>query len=558
MATTTILVHAIVTEPGFATQTEVEAMLAQASTIYASAGLSFQLDSFEVDATPELQLDEGPLVATGPGPLYFELAREAKSCLHEGRIVVYLRRVDPTNLTAFKGGSYSSGTSNHVVLGAVSGTDFGHEVGHFFHLEGHTHHDVHTEAIYQAGKDYGYAAAEQKAIDIIKAEGGIHAFDGDAPRVGDTPPDPGPPLFQTGGWDVNGDANIPGEECGGTGTITLNVDGTNYVLAPDRHNIMSYFKHCNISHSITPDQQRIVKEALLTGNRRHLVGAGFAEGPSALVTAQGHIHVFARADDFNVWRNVWNGSSWSGWRDQLGPGVLTSGPASVSTPGGHLHVFARGRDENIWHTFFDGSPQWSSWRDDLGGGQLTSAPAAVVSGSDIHVFARGKDRAIWHTFWDGSAWSGWRSDLPSGTFTSGPTALLSGDGAIHVLAKGDDHDVWHAFWKHGVWTGWSSELGEGRLTSPPVAVSTGPHLHVLGRGADRQMWHTFWNGSTWSGWRQDLPAGTLLSGPGATVTPDGAIHVFAVGDDRTVLRCRGTGSGWSPWLTDMGNGTFQP
>jgi hypothetical protein len=49
-----------------------------------------------------------------------------------------------------------------------------------------------------------------------------------------------------------------------------------------------------------------------------------------------------------------NPPRWSGWRSELGPGTLSSGPAAVLSGGNVIHVFAEADDRNIWHNF------WSS------------------------------------------------------------------------------------------------------------------------------------------------------------------------------------------------------
>src|SRR6185436_190319 len=200
-----------------------------------------------------------------------------------------------------------------------------------------------------------------------------------------TPPDPGPPLFQPSGYTAGGSAVNPNEHC--SGTLSLVVGSKTYVLAPDRANIMSYFKGCPGNHNLSPDQGKIVQAALASGNRRHLVMGSSPEGPAAVVTPDGHVHLFARGDDRNIWHSSWNGQTWSGWQADLGAGTLTSGPAAVVTPAGLLYVFARGDDRNIWHSCWNGTT-WSGWQSQLGAGTLTSGPAAVVTPAGlIYVFA---------------------------------------------------------------------------------------------------------------------------------------------------------------------------
>ncbi|MCC6863158.1 MAG: hypothetical protein IT158_31570 [Bryobacterales bacterium] len=286
--------------------------------------------------------------------------------------------------------------------------------------------------------------------------------------------------------------------------------------------------------------------------------SGAPESPAAVVSPGGHIHVFARGDDRNIWHSFWNGQVWSGWRDDLGAGAFTSGPAAMVSSDGAIHVFGRGDDRNIWHSFWNGKA-WSGWRDDLGAGTLTSGPSAVASpGGHIHVFARGDDRRMWHSFWSGEAWSGWRDDLEAGTFTSGPAAVVSPDGAIHVFARGDDGNIWHSFYNGQLWSGWCPGLGVGTFTSGPGAVvSSGGDIHVFARGEDRGIWHSYFDGKLWSGWHADLAGGTFMSGAAVVATAVNTLHAFAQGDDRNIWHSFYNGQPWSGWQADLGKGTFQ-
>lgn len=406
------------------------------------------------------------------------------------------------------------------------------------------------------------------------------AGDPDAPEgdgwatVGDTPPDPGPPIFQptyyakdgTDNKSINATAN---EECLDPGKLSLKVNGKFVELAPDRTNVMSYFWGCtNFKHTVSPHQRRVIKRVLAGGNRRHLVDGASPEGPAAVVFPDGFIHVFARGDDRNIYRNVGKGKNWRGWQADIGAGTFVSGPAAVVTKDGAIHVFACGDERKIWHSFGSGSV-WSGWRgNDLPGGTFTSAPTAVETpDGELHVFARGDDRNIWHNFWDGKTWRGWGDELGKGaTLMSGPTAIVTKDGSIHVFACGDDRTVWHSFGTRQVWglawNGWKGgELGTGKLTSAPTAVVTNDgYIHVFGRGDERNISHNVWNGNMWSGWKPDLTYGTFMSGVATVVTNDElhALHAFAQGDDRNIFHNILIGKTWSGWGSVLAGRTFQP
>jgi len=62
------------------------------------------------------------------------------------------------------------------------------------------------------------------------------------------------------------------------------------------------------------------------------------------VSRDGHIHVFARGDDRNIWHTFWKGTTWSGWRADLGVGTFMSGVVAVAPPDGSIHALAQGDD----------------------------------------------------------------------------------------------------------------------------------------------------------------------------------------------------------------------
>ncbi len=542
MATMKLPVHAIITKEGSVNDAAIATMLAGASAVYSSAGISFELVSSEVDTDAALANDAGPI---GIAPMEFHLARQARAIRYPGRIVVYFR---PGS------GAQSSTWADYIVMAGADAMGFAHEVGHFLHLS-HTHSDDVTGSLYATNRATGYQSAIDSAADRVRKAGGLGVFDGDMP-IADTPPDPGPPLFQPSGYNADGAALNGAEHC--TVSVTLDVDGKKYVLAPDRKNIMSYFFSCPGSHNISPGQEVVVQRAIATLNRRHLLKGAAPEAPAAVV-AGSDIHVFARGDDRAIWRTVGNGQGWTGWTSDIGAGTLTSGPAAAVT-GTVIHLFARGEDRNILHTFWDGKI-WNGWHNDVGSGTFTSAPAAVVTSQQhIHLFARADDRNVWHTFWNGKTWNGWHADIGAGTLTSQPTAIVTAGDQIHVFARGDDRNVWHTYWNGKIWSGWHPDVAKGTLTSGiGAATISGGDIHLFARGDDRAMKHTFWNGQAWNGWHADVASGVFMSGATAIVSNDKALHTFAQGDDRAIHHSFWNGKVWSAWTPDPGPGaTFQP
>jgi hypothetical protein len=144
-------------------------------------------------------------------------------------------------------------------------------------------------------------------------------------------------------------------------------------------------------------------------------------GPTAVATGGGNIHVFAQGNDRNILHSFGNpssGKAWSGWRSEdLAGGTLTSAPTAVVTSDGFIHVFARGDERNIWHNFWNGET-WSGWKADLAKDTFMSGLATVESLDklQLHAFAQADDRSIVHSVLTGKTWSGWGTDLAGGTF----------------------------------------------------------------------------------------------------------------------------------------------
>jgi hypothetical protein len=570
--TAKIKVHVIFTQQGFTDVEKVKQMLAVTNSAYKAnnptdMGVNFEFASSE-------KVFENALIADVPTrevEIQFHLARQARAVRYPGKLVVIFRYNNGA-------GHQSSTWADYIVMFEPDGYAFAHEVGHYLHL-GHTFNEGNIGLLDEANKFFGFEGAKAAAIETIRISEDLGVFDADAgdpdapegggfARVGDTPPDPGPPLFQTKYYVTDGtgtkSANADDDEhCKGPGTLSLEVGGKTYQLAPDRTNVMSYFFGCkNFVHTVSPHQRRVIKRVLAGGNRRHLVNGASPEGPASVVTPDGAIHVFARGDDRNIYRNVGKGTAWSGWQADMGAGTFVSGPAAVAAKDG-IHVFACGDDRAVWHNFWNGKV-WSGWGgSDLAGGTMTSAPAAVVTPDDfIHVFARGDDRNIWHNFGWGKTWNGWKGGElgEGGVLMSGPTAVVTKDGTIHVFACGVDRTVWHSFGKGQVWNGWKGgELGPGTLTSgPTAAVTPDGFIHILGRGDDRNIWHSFWNGKVWSAWKPHLSKDTFMSGVATVISGDKALHAFALNDARSIVHSSLIGQTWSGWDSKLAGGTFQP
>ena len=153
-----------------------------------------------------------------------------------------------------------------------------HEMGHYMHAAHPFGHKPKTIADARA-------LMEQWAKDHPGSDP-AEIFDRDTRvefSVHDTPPDPSSGLFKT----VYGDACDPDKATITVRNVSVGSTTKTVVLAPDRRNVMSYFKGCPFDHYLSDDQWMRVHEALESGNRKELVTPraatcyepGFSPGP---------------------------------------------------------------------------------------------------------------------------------------------------------------------------------------------------------------------------------------------------------------------------------------
>jgi predicted regulator of Ras-like GTPase activity (Roadblock/LC7/MglB family) len=197
--------------------------------------------------------------------------RKALADVHRGKIVVYFSFGDKLvfddglghwTVTASTGGS-SSWAARYVNMpkGMPEKNLLAHELGHY----------LHNRHPFVGGVE-SVADAAEKIRKYVDDQGhstaaGLEALDGDRSFVLDTPADVGGALLE----------DLYGDRCGPNGTVDIPVSFENgskktYVLAPNRHLIMSYFKGCHdLGHWLSPQQIQRTRDALENGNRQDLV-----------------------------------------------------------------------------------------------------------------------------------------------------------------------------------------------------------------------------------------------------------------------------------------------
>jgi Repeat of unknown function (DUF346) len=84
--------------------------------------------------------------------------------------------------------------------------------------------------------------------------------------------------------------------------------------------------------------------------------------------------------------------------------ATTNGPAAVVSPDGQIHLFVRGTNGALYHGMRAGS---GSWRFESLGGQITGAPTAIVDGSRILVAATAPTGSIYTITGTNFVWGPW-------------------------------------------------------------------------------------------------------------------------------------------------------
>jgi hypothetical protein len=158
-------------------------------------------------------------------------------------------------------------TTGFGFLTLQNGAFLAHELGHYLGL-------YHTfpgwdgvNPVFSSNPTTG-TAADQATVSYIRANGGaIDALDGDA--MADTPPDPGPILYQQRNIDPcqNPSVSVSGQVAGQT---------FSYPLSPDVANAMSYYGLCDPTadprpRDFSPDQVQRMHLALTQPPRNNLV-----------------------------------------------------------------------------------------------------------------------------------------------------------------------------------------------------------------------------------------------------------------------------------------------
>jgi hypothetical protein len=167
--------------------------------------------------------------------------------------------------------------------------------------------------------------------------------------------------------------------------------------------------------------------------------------------------------------SVYTGDGTSAWTLSafLG-GIITDRPSVISADGTTIDVFARGTNGELFRNFFDGA-SWSDWQD-LGGYWVGPPAAAFRTSAGKYVFTRGYDGNIYYYRDSGSNTISFVGQLalgPNGTVraVTPPQVFAIDNDCFSLVVNGSDGQIW------------VDQLCGNNITLPvQQAVSNGPQL----------------------------------------------------------------------------------
>lgn len=285
--------------------------------------------------------------------------------------------------------------------------------------------------------------------------------------------------------------------------------------------------------------------------------------PSVSSWGSNRLTVHAIGIGNNIYEDYWTSNGgWSGWH-QVGvtpPNGAALGAESVSRESNYIDMFVP-TDSLIYRQTWDGL-SWSSWVS-MGGpnpscciGSVVGSRAAAASwGSDrVDLFSLGLDHGLWQNTWTSeTGYSGWLTNLgypTSAEFIGDPAAFSRAANYIDVFMRGNNGDIYTETWNGSAWSGWT-DIGScppGNASSPSVASWSSTNLQVYERGRDGNIYQIVWNGTSWGSWTSiGAPSVGAVSDPSAYSRVSNWVDVFTRGADGKIYSTYWNGTSWSAW-----------
>ena len=484
------------------TREDFSAALERVNTIFAPADLRFAFDP-DRDWQPRRSTALNSL--HNGGSKWWE-GGNAVAAQHKGKVVIFLRfgRKTDEGTPANNWFAYPPNTGQLVPVlaklptsnvdfvaitnqaskfGSSAGATLAHEIGHYLGLF-HTH------------PAWGRIATAD-VIALVKDKG-IAALDGDL--LSDTPPDPETTYYKE---------KVSTDLCGGP--AKFEIEG--HTVAPDRTNLMSYFRCAPVS--LSKQQIAVMRKTLDHPLREHLV---------ARSRGVRYLGVFRAGTDAHA---LWVGDDWDGfeakWKELSDEGLRLV-DFETYTDGSkrkYAGVFRAGNDAHALWVGDDWDGFEAKWKELSDKGLRLVDFETYTDGRKrkyAGVFRAGNDA---HALWVGDDWDGfeakWQELSDKGlrlvdfeTYTDGRKRRYAGvfraGTDAHALWVGDDWDGFHAKWK---------QLSDDGLRlvdlETYVVGSTRKYAGVFRAGNDA---HALWVGDDWHGfhakWEQLTKQGLRL------------------------------------------------
>jgi len=246
------------------------------------------------------------------------------------------------------------------------------------------------------------------------------------------------------------------------------------------------------------------------------MGGNITEDPDISSWGANRLDIWGRATDGSYAHKWWDGSSWKGWENLGGAGVISSGVGAVGFGGNRIDALGRNSSNQVVDLWWNGS----KWQVENFGGNIVGDPDMTISQNHYDIWARSPSNTLVHRWWTGSSWSPWE-DLGY-NLASSPSAVSWGTNRIDIVFRAQDGSVQQVWWDGSKMQTYNH--GGGVVGAPEIS-SWGPgRLDIFARGTDNALWHK-WYENGWHEWHS--LGGSLTSSPGAASWDPNRIDVVA-------------------------------
>ena len=178
---------------------------------------------------------------------------------------------------------------------------------------------------------------------------------------------------------------------------------------------------------------------------------GIATDNPAVAAGTSFVALFVRTADNRLWQRTLTSSGTGAWSLLPIGGASPNGPSAVVTADGVVHLVVRGTNGAVYHATRRGTT-WSRW-ESLGGAIHGTPAVAVRPGGGIAIFARATNNGVYAKYGDTGSWTGW-SRLPGETLSSPTVAWGYQTGRLDLFVSGTLGGLYQKAFVNGTWTGW--------------------------------------------------------------------------------------------------------